>query len=61
MGLIAHFDFSTDFTQFFVVGAALMMTFAVLLSRVAPAGRNRKGRSGKVDDSVIDRTGELID
>ena len=61
MGVISRFDLSTDFTQFFVVAALLMLTFAVLLSRISPNGRKSKTRASKVDDSLVDRTGELID
>lgn len=61
MGLLAKFDLSSDFTQFFVAAALLLMLFTVLLSRIAPGKQKRRGRSGKVDDRFANTDGELID
>lgn len=59
MGVINKFDISSDFTQFFLVLAILLIVVSVLLTRIAPKGRKRKG--GKVDDRFVNREGELIE
>lgn len=61
MGMLTRFDLSTDFTQFFVAAAVLTMVFTILLSRVAPGKKKRKGRGGRVDDRFANTDGELID
>ena len=60
MGLLSRFDLSSDFTQFFLGGLIIMMTFAVLLTWVSPKGRSKR-RGGKVYDRVVNVDGELID
>lgn len=63
MGAIARFDLSSDFTIFFLVVTVVLVVLSFALARATVDGRRReRGRSGgKVDDRIVDRTGELID
>lgn len=62
MGLLGRFDISSDFSQFFLGGLIIMMTFTVLLQWVSPKSKaKRKGASSKVDDRFRSFEGELID
>jgi hypothetical protein len=63
MGLLSRFDLSSDFTQFFLGGLILLMTFVILLSWVSPKNKDvkRRRRGGKVDDRFVSSEGELID
>ncbi len=59
MALLHKVDFSSDYTIFFMALAVFFIVIGVLLARVAP--KKRGGRGQKFDDTIVDRSRELID
>ena len=61
MALLSKFDINSDFTQFYLWGVIIVLTFAVLLSWAVPKPGKRDRSRTKVDDRYTSVEGELID
>ncbi len=59
MAMLHRFDITSSFTLFFLFLMVLLVVVGMLLSRAAPkkTGRGRQ----KFDDTIVDRSRELID
>ena len=61
MAMLSRFDLQSDFSQFFLILAVLLVIFTFLLARVTSSKRERRGKFTKYDDTIVDRSRELID
>ena len=62
MSILGKFDLGSDFTQFYLWAMVIAVIFTVLMTWVAPRGKQRsRTRPTKVDERYTSVDGELID